>query len=279
MQFLKKLSLKMRIFLIGAGVLSIVLAFLGLLYPDGNFDKWLTLVGAIVAFTELLRRLGDKEPDEVVEQSSDIILKATAFRYDSTFFIQRTIGTIAVVFPFLVVLIVILIEGDILSSLSSYYYSAARDVYVGCLCSIGILLLIYPTKNRSQLLTGIFSALCCFLTAFFPATPPTSVHIFSGIIHYVAMSALFGLLTYYSIAFFESDIGVPTRAKIRRRPMYIFCRYGIIINLIFFIFAVIVQTISKIEWGGILIFINELALFIFFGLLWVTKGRFIIKES
>lgn len=155
----------MKLLLIAGGMATVILAFLEAVHPEGRYGEWATFSAAIVAFTELTRRLKDQEPEEVISQQQQQALAIAGLPADFTH-VQRAIGTIAVIFPFATVL---LAGGHIERSLSAYYYTSARDVYVGSLCAIGVLLLIHPGRSRSQFFTGAIAGFCCLIVALVPA--------------------------------------------------------------------------------------------------------------
>src|SRR5690242_13050097 len=66
--------------------------------------------------------------------------------------IRRLAGFIGLLMPSVLVLYdAVSIHGsgiDIRSSVSAYYYSDARDVFVGCLFAVGVLLLTYMSGHK-----------------------------------------------------------------------------------------------------------------------------------
>ena len=91
-------------------------------------------------------------------------------------FMRRVVGWLAAVLPPLLVLGEPLVFDDRpfpLGSLSAYYYSGFREVFVGFLCAIGVFLVIYkwPEHTReSWASTG--AGLAVVVVAFFPTGKP-----------------------------------------------------------------------------------------------------------
>lgn len=86
------------------------------------------------------------------------------------------IGLLALALPPLVVLVDLALvdrEDDVRGSLSAYYYSGAREIFVGGLCAIGVFLISYKLVQRS--LENVFSVvagLLAIVVAFFPTKRP-----------------------------------------------------------------------------------------------------------
>lgn len=91
-------------------------------------------------------------------------------------FMRRVVGWIAAVLPPLLVLGEPLVFDDRpfpLGSLSAYYYSGFREIFVGGLCAIGVFLVIYkwPEHTRESLASS-FAGLAVVVVAFFPTGKP-----------------------------------------------------------------------------------------------------------
>ncbi len=62
----------------------------------------------------------------------------------SYLFLRKSLGYIGIALPFVLIIGKILLESPGISdSISSYYYSVMRNVFVGILCAIGIFLICY----------------------------------------------------------------------------------------------------------------------------------------
>ncbi|WP_406072644.1 DUF998 domain-containing protein [Micromonospora sp. NBC_01638] len=104
----------------------------------------------------------------------------------------------------------------ILDSLSAYYHTEMRDVFVGALCAIGVFLIAYRYRRPDDLL-GTIAGTLAIVVALFPITVDASTDGTSGdgravgVVHQVAASALFLLLAVFCLFLFtRSDrAGVP----------------------------------------------------------------------
>jgi hypothetical protein len=91
-------------------------------------------------------------------------------------FMRRVVGWLAVVLPPLLVFGEPLVFDDRpfpLGSLSAYYYSGFREIFVGFLCAIGVFLVIYkwPERTRESWVSS-FAGLAVVVVAFFPTGKP-----------------------------------------------------------------------------------------------------------
>lgn len=94
-------------------------------------------------------------------------------RYVRSYLIMRIfIGAIGVSLPFVLVLVDAYLSGDGLSvrdSLSAYYYSGAREFFVGALCATGVFLITYKVAERT--LDNTLSVLAGFAAVFVALFP------------------------------------------------------------------------------------------------------------
>lgn len=104
----------------------------------------------------------------------------TAARYVRSYLIMRTlVGALAIALPFLLVLVDGLpFDGDPFprTSLSAYYYSGARELFVGGLSAVGVFLITYKVAeinldNTLSLLAG----LAVLVVALFPSGRPSGL--------------------------------------------------------------------------------------------------------
>jgi hypothetical protein len=91
-------------------------------------------------------------------------------------FMRRVVGWLAAVLPPLLVFGEPLVFDDRpfpLGSLSAYYYSGFREVFVGFLCAIGVFLVIYKWPERTRESWASSGAgLAVVVVAFFPTGKP-----------------------------------------------------------------------------------------------------------
>ena len=161
-------------------------------------------------------------------------------------------------------------------SISDYYGTPMRDLFVGLLFAIGLFLFSYRGYDRRDEWAGKLG--CCFAVgvALFPTTSTTRwVHE----IHFVFAAALFLTLSGFSLFLFtQTQEGVrPTMKKVQRNRIYrvcgtimLACIGGVALYKAFLTNTGITK-LSPVFW------LESLALWAF-GLSWLTKGEFILQD-
>ena len=96
-------------------------------------------------------------------------------RYVRSFLIMRiVVGALGVALPLWLVFGDLWLGGDLRDSLSAYYYSGVRELFVGVLCAIGVFLFTYKVAEHSLDNTlSIFAAAAVLAVALFPTGLPT----------------------------------------------------------------------------------------------------------
>src|SRR5438105_4006044 len=149
----------------------------------------------------------------------------------SYLFLRRGIGIIGVALPFVLSIGKIILDSPgILSSISAYYYSVMRDVFVGSLWAVAVFLICYQYDYPDDIASTI--AGCCAIgIALFP-TPPdmgaTQQQLAIGLVHSLFAACFFLILALMAIFLFRrTDQDNPTRRKRQRNVVYLIC--GIVI--------------------------------------------------
>ena len=86
---------------------------------------------------------------------------------------RRSIGWLAITLPFVTSLgyMIAIEKFTILDSISEYYYTAMRNIFVGTLSMIGLFLYAYKGYNKLENHVFNFAAVLCLLVAFFSMNP------------------------------------------------------------------------------------------------------------
>jgi hypothetical protein len=111
--------------------------------------------------------------DEVARRSSD---PGSAPYIRSYVFMRRVVGWLAILLPPLLVFGEPIPFDDRpvpLGSLSAYYYSGFREVFVGMLCAIGVFLVIYKWPERTrESRVSTYAGIAVVIVALFPTGKP-----------------------------------------------------------------------------------------------------------
>ncbi|HET7175987.1 MAG TPA: DUF998 domain-containing protein [Gammaproteobacteria bacterium] len=201
--------------------------------------------------------------------------------------LRRTIGLLGMFFPFIVAL-----GGkaffclSLKPSLSQYYYSDMRDVFVGLLFAIGVFLSAYRGYELRDRYIGPAAGVFAVGIALFPMPFSDALpcpHPWASYVHYAFATAFFIVLIYFSLFEFTRTSGAWTPQKRIRNGIYRACGWIMIVCLIGMILNFIIEAadfeplktwlaaINPIFWG------EAISIF-FFGVSWLVKGETVFRD-
>lgn len=167
-------------------------------------------------------------------------------------------------------------------SISNYYHTGMRDVFVGALFAIGFFLLSYrghePADNRAGNLAFIFA----LGVALFPTIkdPNTTIFTTTEILHMVFTILFFSTLTYFCLCLFvKSDQEPPLPPKKQRRNLVYKISGWVMVACIVLIATHAIPAVK--EWWPIpkpVFWFEALAIWAF-GWSWFVKGEAILKDE
>lgn len=198
----------------------------------------------------------------------------------SYLFLRRAIGLVGIALPFALIIGKLVVDGGgLLSSISGYYYSGMRDVYVGGMCAIGVFLLSYRGYDRVDDLAADVAAVAAVGVALFPTTPPdpSEGQRLVGVLHLVFAAVFFLTLAYFCLVLFrKSDKPAPTRRKVQRNRVYLVC--GVVMLVSLALIVVIGRFFSE-ETAALhpALWLEAVATTAF-GVAWLTKGEAILGD-
>ncbi|MBC7788710.1 MAG: DUF998 domain-containing protein [Anaerolineae bacterium] len=191
----------------------------------------------------------------------------------------------------------VLIEG----SISAYFHTGMREVFVGSLCGIAVFLVCYKGYDRRDIIAARVAGISVFLVALFPTRERSreagdsgqpvvdSATLFStanaadpayvGVVHFVFAAVFFITLAVMSIQLFTlSDVPEPTPEKRQRNRVYVVSGWTILI-------CIALIAITKLFLGDSwnqrtsLIFWLETIAVIAFAISWLTKAEVILGDQ
>jgi hypothetical protein len=198
--------------------------------------------------------------------------------------LRKAVGIVALALPFAVAVPGAVLHHTIQSSISAYYYTGARNLFVGSLCALGMFMLCTRGYDIKDEIAGLFSALCAVGVAMFPTTPEsgaTSRQVHIGIAHYAFAAALFLTLSFFCLVLFKmSAVGVEvTRKKTQRNIVYTVCGVAILLSLLLLVTCTLIlhreYLIGRVAPG---IFFETTSLWAF-GFAWLIKGETFLKDE
>lgn len=155
-------------------------------------------------------------------------------------------------------------------SISAFYYTSMRNVFVGALFAIGICLYVYkgynPLENTGLTVAGLF----LFGVALFPTTAPEGIEIpwYFPVIHHICAVAFFGLIAVVCI--FARRSVFETYVKFRTA-------YNITAGLMILVLAAagvlfLLKKVLGVEFQTSTFWVETAAVWVFAGY-WCTKSR------
>lgn len=198
--------------------------------------------------------------------------------------LRKAVGIIGVALPPVLVLGKMLLQGDGLqSSISYYYYTDMRNVFVGSLCAIGVFLLSTRGYDWRDEAAGILAFIFAIGVALFPTTPDTGATPRDqciGWLHLTLAALLFGTLAYFCIKLFTETApdGTPTRRKLQRNIVYRVSGYTIIACIILAGAAALPHVKPLVERCSPIFWFESIAVEAF-GWAWLVKGETILKDQ
>jgi len=210
----------------------------------------------------------------------------------SHLFIKISISGICIVFLIVLIFGRMIFEGPgILDAISDYYYSGAmRNVFVGGLCALAILLMCYRYQ-RVDTYAAIFAGVCAIGVALFPEAPPqwylnivhttaTELQIEIGRAHWAFAAGFLLTIAYMVFFLFTKKSNNPTRRKHMRNWVYRFCS---IFMAVCIMGCFLVQTffLSHNPWlqSHHPVFWFETSALVWFIVAWIVKGEVLLKDK
>ncbi|RZT87682.1 hypothetical protein EV383_4608 [Pseudonocardia sediminis] len=194
--------------------------------------------------------------------------------------LRRSVGIIGIALPFVLAIGNLLLTGEGLrSSISSYYYTGMRDVFVGSLCAVGVFLFCYRYEQPDDRL-GNLAGVAAIGVALFPTRPEGTVSTAQtvvGWLHLAFAVAFFASLAWFCLVLFTRDDGAPTARKSMRNAVYRTC--GIVIVVCLVLAAVNAAFVpDEIATAWHVLFWLEAAAIVAFGIAWFVKGDTVLRD-
>lgn len=188
--------------------------------------------------------------------------------------LRRTIGILGITFPVILAIGYLIAGGEgIRPSISSYYHTPMRDVYVGVSCGVALFLFTYKGYDSRDAITGNLAGLFNLAVVFLPSSDT-----WIGTIHEIVAALFFLTLAYFSIFLFTRGTGFSNKRKRKRNRIYRICGY---IMVACTVLASVYMGSSRLQLlysvYHPLFWLETIALWAF-GFSWLTKGRMLLRD-
>jgi hypothetical protein len=200
------------------------------------------------------------------------------------------IGLLAVLLPVVVVIVNWFIGHGVEPSVSGYYYTPMRNIFVGTLCAIGVFLLSYDGYDLPDRLITDLAGLCSICISFFPTVPgsgATAHQVLIGDIHLGFAGGAFVALAVMSFRFAKREptpAGLPpwerikyafgfTKPGLSSTPAWELLTYRLA-GLVIVLCIILAYLLSSIQYSLLVI---EWVMLSAFGAAWFVKGKKILS--
>jgi len=212
----------------------------------------------------------------------------------SYFTLRKAVGILGIALPVLLLIGSYLIPscGNVHKSISDYYHTPFRDVFVGILCAVSLFLFAYRGYDWRDNWAGNLGGLFALGVAFFPTTvtcpldcniPYEPLFSFASKIHFTSALLFFSVLIYFSLVLFRKSNTTFenfTIQKKKRNLIFKICGYTMVLCVLgigsYFAFIKGDCEDSPIKYN-VVFWLESIALCAF-GISWLTKGELIWKD-
>lgn len=190
--------------------------------------------------------------------------------------LRKGIGFIGCALPIVLVFGRMAFESPgILDSISAYYYSVMRDIFVGSLWAIAIFLISYRYARLDDILgdlAGIF-AMCISIFPTAPGRGATEQQVVIGWAHLFFAACFFIILAFFSLFLFrKTGSDGPTPQKRQRNRVYVVCGITIIACLVLIALVQFLPGDLSLQPPYPVLCLEALATWAF-GIAWGVKGE------
>lgn len=199
--------------------------------------------------------------------------------------LRRVVGILGISFPFVLALgYPALCDGSgIQGSISAYYHTCLRDVFVGMLCAIGVFLLCYRGYDVKDHIAAFVAGIGAVGTGLVPmalAADPVGFEKFRGILHWIFAAVFLSSLTYIALVLFRMTSGAPTLQKLQRNRVYLACGLIMAACLLLLLIYSALPASAKSWLAAVrpVFWLESIAVFSF-GFAWLTKGEALLGDK
>jgi len=200
--------------------------------------------------------------------------------------IRKAIGFLGLLLPFILVTGGWIGRGQfgIEPSISDYYYTVMRNGFVGIMAAVALFLFAYRGYETTDRIAGYLGCVFALGVAFFPTSPdplPDGYLSIIGTLHFVFAGLFFLTLIFFSLVLFTRTQNKHTMTGMKkvRNTVYHICGYimiGCIIGIAIYFFW-LEDRFPVLANADLVFYLESLALMAF-GISWLVKGEFMLKD-
>jgi hypothetical protein len=198
--------------------------------------------------------------------------------------LRKAVGLIGISLPFILIFGKMLLEGPgIQSSISSYYYTVMRDVFVGSMCAIAVFMASYRGYDWRDDVLGDLACVFALGVALFPTAPDGNVTPraeLMGLVHPICTACWFVTLAIFCLYLFtKTDPSTrQTRKKRQRNVVYVVCGCTIVVCIVLSLIVAFLPGDAPVKRHNPILYLETIAVFAF-GWSWFVKGEAILGDE
>ncbi len=197
--------------------------------------------------------------------------------------LRKLIGALGFTFPFILVIGGSLIKTDIQSSMSHYYHTGMRDVFVAVLCTVAAFFLAYKGYEKKDAIAGNIAGISAIGVAMLPTTHDTlkSASDLIGGLHLLFATIYFLTLAYFCLFLFTKSSSTPTPRKLLRNAIYRISGYTILaclVGIAVYKYVLPENIIASVSHLHPFFWLESLGILVF-GASWLVKGEAILADN
>lgn len=208
--------------------------------------------------------------------------KATNSLIVSFLTLRRLIGILGIALPVSILFYSFLIRdcgcgcGFLESSISAYYHTGMRNIFVGILCAVGVFMMTYKGYVLKDTVASTLAGIFAVGVAFFPTNELAMCGIneyipaWVGNMHYTFAAALFLTFAIMSLVLFTKSSGTMTPEKQKRNVIYKTCGYVILVSVALMFIHKMIGSFLPASMNTVF-WLETISLFAF-GISWLVKG-------
>lgn len=198
--------------------------------------------------------------------------------------LQLIIGALAVLLPVTLIIAAGFFSNcdTVQPSISAYYHTGGRDLFVGILCAVGVAMFAYKGYSRYDNFFATVAAVAAICVAFFPTSVchPMGQCIvdvidtgWKNVVHLLAASTLFIVLAIFCIVIFTITDEDASHGRLLRNKIYYGCGIVILISIIIIALSMNIKGFPQSIVGFPVVFFFETVALLAFSMSWLTKSE------
>ena len=205
--------------------------------------------------------------------------------------LQFTIGFLGFLFPIALMIVAVVLDDceKVQHSISAYYHTDARNLFVGVLCAIALCLFTYKGYSFIDNLVGNLAAIFALGVAFFPTSisAPLTTCLnktidlgLIGDLHLFSAALLFLCFSFFSLFLFTKSKGEIDSVKLVKNRIHRGCSVVMLVSILLIAIYFGLNQGPLAGWSSYkpVFWLESLALWAF-SVSWLTKSEYFHREE